>query len=61
MWHIVSAEPGAELLFGLKPGFNKQDFLAAWIRRLKTFLPFPVRAGDTFFVPPGTPHAIGPG
>src|ERR1700722_694652 len=28
MWHVVSAEPGAELLFGLKPGSNKQQFLA---------------------------------
>jgi mannose-6-phosphate isomerase len=63
MWHIVSAEPGSELLFGLKPGSTKQEFLA----RLKDqtlesiFQPVPVRAGDTIFVPPGTPHAIGPG
>jgi len=63
MWHVVSAEPGAELLFGLKPGSNKQEFLA----RLKDntleslFQPVDVRAGDTIFVPPGTPHAIGPG
>jgi mannose-6-phosphate isomerase len=63
MWHVVSAEPGAELLFGLKPGSNKQEFLA----RLKDqtlesiFQPVDVSAGDTIFVPPGTPHAIGPG
>jgi mannose-6-phosphate isomerase len=63
MWHVVSAEPGAELLFGLKPGSTKQEFLA----RLKDqtlesmFQPVDVHAGDTIFVPPGTPHAIGPG
>jgi mannose-6-phosphate isomerase len=63
MWHVVSAEPGAELLYGRKPGSNKQEFLA----RLKDqtlesiFQPVDVRAGDTIFVPPGTPHAIGPG
>jgi mannose-6-phosphate isomerase len=63
MWHVVSADPGAELLFGLKPGSTKQEFLS----RLKDqtletiFEPVPVRAGDTIFVPPGTPHAIGPG
>jgi mannose-6-phosphate isomerase len=63
MWHVVSAEPGSELLFGLKPGANKQEFLA----RLKDqtlesiFQPVPVHAGDSIFVPPGTPHAIGPG
>jgi mannose-6-phosphate isomerase len=63
MWYVVSAESGSELLFGLKPGSNKQDFLA----RVKDqtlesiFQPVPVHAGDTIFVPPGTPHAIGPG
>ena len=63
MWHVVSAEPGSELLYGLKPGSTKQEFLA----RLKDqtlesiFQPVPVHAGDTIFVPPGTPHAIGPG
>jgi mannose-6-phosphate isomerase len=63
MWHILSAEPGAELLFGLKPGSDKPEFLS----RLKDqtlesmFQPVPVHAGDTIFVPPGTPHAIGPG
>jgi mannose-6-phosphate isomerase len=63
MWYVVAAEPGVELLFGLKPGSTKQEFLA----RLKDqklesiFQPVPVRAGDTIFVPPGTPHAIGPG
>jgi mannose-6-phosphate isomerase len=63
MWYVVSAEQGSELLFGLKPGSTKQEFLA----RLKDqtlesiFQPVPVHAGDTIFVPPGTPHAIGPG
>jgi mannose-6-phosphate isomerase len=63
MWHVVSADPNAELLFGLKPGSNRQEFLA----RLKDqtlesiFQPVPISAGDTIFVPPGTPHAIGPG
>ncbi|HUE43432.1 MAG TPA: type I phosphomannose isomerase catalytic subunit [Candidatus Sulfotelmatobacter sp.] len=63
MWYIVSAEPGAELLFGLKPGSNRQEFL----ERLKDqtlesiFQAVAVQAGDAIFVPPGTPHAIGPG
>ena len=63
MWHVVSAEPGAELLFGLKPGSNKQEFLARLADQTleSIFQPVDVRAGDTIFVPPGTPHAIGPG
>ncbi len=28
MWHIVSAEPGAHILLGLKPGADKKAFLA---------------------------------
>ena len=63
MWHVVSAEPGAELLFGLKPGSNKQEFLARLNDQTleSIFQPVDVRAGDTIFVPPGTPHAIGAG
>jgi len=26
MWHILSAQPGAELLIGLKPGVTKEVF-----------------------------------
>jgi mannose-6-phosphate isomerase len=63
MWHVVSAEPGAELLFGLKSGSNKQEFLARLNDQTleSIFQPVDVSAGDTIFVPPGTPHAIGPG
>jgi len=63
MWHFVSAEPGAHVLLGLKPGANKKVFL----ERLENhsleamFQSIPVHAGDTVFLPAGTPHAIGPG
>lgn len=63
MWHVVSAEPGAHVLIGLKPGVDKEKFLAA----LEThtledlFQAHPVHEGDTFFLPAGTPHTIGPG
>jgi mannose-6-phosphate isomerase len=63
MWHIVSAEPGAYLLLGLKPGVGKQQFLAGLADDTlqSLFEVHPVHAGDTIFVPAGTPHAIGPG
>jgi mannose-6-phosphate isomerase len=63
MWHIVSAEPGAHILLGLKPGADKDAFLAGLKNQtLETlFQSHMVQAGDTVFVAAGTPHAIGPG
>jgi mannose-6-phosphate isomerase len=61
MWHIVSAEPGARLLAGLKPGTTKEMLCAAIVNRSveELFQPHDVHAGDTFFIPAGTPHTIG--
>jgi mannose-6-phosphate isomerase len=63
MWHVVSAESGAKVLIGLKPGVDKQKFLAALHEHTleDLFVAHQVHAGDTFFVPAGTPHTIGPG
>ncbi|MGH9744459.1 MAG: type I phosphomannose isomerase catalytic subunit [Candidatus Acidiferrum sp.] len=61
MWHIVSAEPGAQLLAGLKPGVTKEKFrqgLAAHTLE-DLFQSHPVHTGDTFFIPARTPHTIG--
>lgn len=62
MWHVVSAAPGARLLAGLKPGVTKESFLAALADRSleELFLSYEVYAGDTFFIPAGLPHTIGP-
>jgi mannose-6-phosphate isomerase len=63
MWHMASARHGAEIMLGLQPGVNKEGFLRALatgsLENLLVHLP--VQAGDTYFVPPGTQHAIGPG
>jgi mannose-6-phosphate isomerase len=63
MWHIVSAEPGAKVLIGLKPGVDRQKFLAALNGQTleDLFLAHAAQTGDTFFIPAGTPHTIGPG
>ncbi|MFC6879112.1 MULTISPECIES: class I mannose-6-phosphate isomerase [Actinomadura] len=62
-WHILDAPPGATALAGVKPGVDaatlrdallRADFDAV-LRRL------PVRAGETLYVPAGTPHTFGPG
>ena len=62
MWHVVSAQPRATLLAGLKPGVGKDSFLAAIAdRKVESLLQsHEVRAGDTFYLPAGTPHTVGP-
>ena len=63
MWHLVWAKNGAEILFGLKPGVNKQEFLRALsdntVENLLAHIP--VHTCDTYFVPAGTQHAMGAG
>src|SRR3981189_2397788 len=63
MWHMVWAKSGAEILFGLNPGVNQQAFLKALSdHTVENLLPhIPVHAGDTYFVPAGTQHAMGAG
>jgi len=63
MWHVVSAEPGARLLVGLKRGATKERVLAAIADHTleDLFQSHEVHTGDTFFIPAGTPHTIGPG
>lgn len=63
MWHAVSADPGAQVFVGLKPGVDKKKFLGALAENKleELFLSHDVQDGDTFFVPAGTPHTIGPG
>lgn len=63
MWHVLAAKPGAHLLLGAKPGTNKLTFREALVaNKLEELLEKrSVQTGDTFFVPPGTPHTIGPG
>lgn len=62
MWHIVSAEPGAQLLAGLKTGVTKEKFLESLATHTleELFQAHTVHKGDTFFIPAGTPHTIGP-
>jgi len=62
MWHVVSATAGAQLELGLKPGVNAEKFRGGLVSQTleDLFAVHTVRAGDTFFVPAGTPHSIGP-
>ena len=63
-WHILFAAPGAELVYGVKAGATKEALRRAsengaevedLLRRVK------VKAGQTYYIPAGTVHAIGAG
>ena len=63
MWHVVSAGPGAHVLVGLVPKADAEHFLRAIETQTleDLFIHWRVQPGDTFFVPAGAPHTIGPG
>lgn len=62
-WIVLSAEPDAGILFGFQRKVTPDEVRAAiqngslpeLLRRV------PVKAGDVFFLPPGTVHALGAG
>jgi mannose-6-phosphate isomerase len=62
-WHILEAEPGAELLGGLRPGTDAAALEQA-IRRgtlLEMMQRLEVHTGDSLLIPAGMIHALGPG
>jgi len=60
MWYVLEAKPGAKIIYGLKPGVDREA-LAEAIRAgriMEMLQEVPVRAGDTFYIPSGTVHAL---
>ena len=62
-WYILDAEPGAEVVLGLRQRVDRERFAeAARGGTLDGLLErHPVAPGDTILVPAGTIHTIGPG
>jgi mannose-6-phosphate isomerase len=62
-WYIVEAEPGAVLGMGTKRALTADELrsasLSGEIEQLMDWKP--VKAGDYFYIPAGTVHAIGAG
>lgn len=61
-WYVLDSEPGAEIIFGHNAK-NRSEFIQLskenkWDELLARV---PARAGDFFFIPSGTVHAIGKG
>jgi len=63
MWYIISAEPGARLVFDLVPGTSKNDFIEAVKNgSLEKHLRYiDVYPGDVLNIPAGLVHAVGKG
>jgi len=63
MWHILRAEPGAQIALGFhKPVSRERLREAAHAGEIERLLHwFPVSAGETYFTPARTVHAIGGG
>lgn len=63
VWYIVDADEGAELVFGLRGGYNKEGFRTALnegtVEKYMNYVK--VKPGDVFFIPSGLVHAIGSG
>lgn len=62
-WFVVDAEPGSEIYLGLRRGIDRAALVHELSRGTvdRCLNAFPARPGDFFFVPAGTPHAIGAG
>lgn len=62
-WYILDAEPGATLGLGLKSSVSADELRgAAMDGSIETLIDWrPVAAGDFFYVPAGTVHALGAG
>ncbi len=63
MWYIVDAEKGAGIYLGFKRDVTKAEYEEAIKNHTLTDLLnfFEVKAGDCYFIPSGTIHAIGSG
>ncbi len=63
MWHILRAEPGARIAVGPKRAVSREELAAAAGKKelLDLLNWYEVAAGDTWFIPAGTIHALGGG
>ncbi len=62
-WCVAAAEPGARIALGVKEGLSTDELRrSAETGEITDYLNWiEVKPGETYFVPPGTLHALGPG
>src|SRR6202050_2320743 len=63
MWYVMRADPGARIAIGFRESISRdrlrESALSGEVEGLLNWLE--VQAGDAFFIPAGTVHAIGGG
>lgn len=63
-WHILHADPGAKLVYGVEAGVTREALLTASrsgakVEKLLRWIE--VKAGETYYIPAGMVHAVGSG
>lgn len=63
MWYVLAADPGAKLIYGLKPGTTRERLERAIASGTvsECLNEITVKPGDCFFIPAGAVHALGAG
>lgn len=63
MWYIVAAKPDAKIIYGLRENIDRTKLteLIAQGQIMDGLQEVPVKAGDSFYIPAGTVHALGAG
>ncbi|MBC8079483.1 MAG: class I mannose-6-phosphate isomerase [Gorillibacterium sp.] len=60
MWYIMDAKPDAKIIYGLRDGIGRQELSAAIDsgKIMDKLQEVSVQAGDSFYIPAGTVHAL---
>jgi mannose-6-phosphate isomerase len=60
MWYVLDAKPGAKIIYGLKSDWTRESLAAAIAdhRIMDSMQEVTVEAGDCFYIPAGTVHAL---
>lgn len=60
MWYVLDAKPGAKIIYGLNDGVTREELAQAIAENRITdkLYEVSVSAGDTFYIPAGTVHAL---
>ncbi|MCJ8013289.1 class I mannose-6-phosphate isomerase [Paenibacillus sp. KQZ6P-2] len=60
MWYVLDAKPDAKIIYGLKDGVTRESMKEALENGtvMDTLREVSVEAGDTFYIPAGTVHAL---
>ncbi|WP_281889942.1 type I phosphomannose isomerase catalytic subunit [Paenibacillus sp. YYML68] len=63
MWYILDAKPGAKIIYGMNEGVTREQLAQAIAdnRIMDCLNEVTVEAGDSFYIPAGTVHALGAG